>query len=93
MGENRIAFSKELTIENELGLHARSAAMIAKIARNAVDRIWIVKAGEKADATSIMDILTLACVKGTRISVQIENNADRDILGDIVNLVMNRFGE
>ena len=93
MGDNRIAFSKDLTIQNELGLHARSAAMIAKIAQAAIDRVWIVKGSEKADATSIIDMLTLACVKGTCVKVQIENDADRDILRDIVKLVNNRFGE
>lgn len=93
MGDNGKEFSKDLIICNELGLHARSAAMIAKIAQQAVSRIWIIKDEEKADAASIIDILTLACAKGTQISVQVENEDDLDRLQEIAELVENGFGE
>ena len=93
MGDNGKGFSKDLVIRNELGLHARSAAMIAKIAQQAAAKIWIVKDDEKADAASIIDILTLACTKGTHISVQVEIDADLDRLQQIVELIENGFGE
>jgi phosphotransferase system HPr (HPr) family protein len=80
-------------INNELGLHARSAARIAEIARNAKGAIWVVKDDERADASSIVDILTLACEKGTKIRIIIEDRADTDILKAIVDLVDNGFGE
>ena len=80
-------------IKNELGLHARSAAQIAEIARNSRGNVWIVKDGEKAVASSIMDILTLVCEKGTKITIIIEDAADTDILKAIVDLVDNGFGE
>jgi len=84
---------KPATIKNELGLHARSAAGIAEIARHSRGNVWVVKNEEKADASSIMDILTLVCEKGTKIRIVIEDAADTDILDAIVDLVDNGFGE
>jgi phosphocarrier protein len=84
---------KVVTIINELGLHARSAAQIAKTAGNSTANVWLKKGDKIADAASIIDILTLACEKGTRITILIENWADIDILKDIVDLVESGFGE
>jgi phosphotransferase system HPr (HPr) family protein len=86
---------KVVTIKNELGLHARSAAQIAKIAGNstATANVWLKKGDKIADAASIIDILTLACEKGTRITILIEDWADIDILNDIADLVESGFGE
>ena len=87
------ALSREATIINELGLHARSAAKIAKLAQPASGSVWIAKEDQKADASSIVDILTLACEKGTRITICVEDKGDLQILEDITKLVENGFGE
>ena len=68
-------------------------AHIAEIAGNAVSNIWLVKDGRRADASSIVDILTLACEKGTKIRIIIEDPADADILTALVDLVDSGFGE
>ena len=81
------------TIKNELGLHARSAAQIAGIARNSSANVWIQKDNEKADASSILDILTLVCAKGTKITIIIEDLVDLPILNAIADLVETGFGE
>ena len=85
--------SRDLVIVNELGLHARSAAKIAALAGQSKASVWIKKGGEKADASSIVDILTLACEKGTKITIRIENKADFNILEAITELVKSGFGE
>lgn len=81
------------TIKNELGLHARSAAQIAGISQNSFANVWIQKDNEKADASSILDILTLACAKGTKITIIIEDLVDLPILNAIADLVETGFGE
>ncbi len=85
--------SREVVIVNELGLHARSAAKIAELAQNSKAAVWVKKDAEKADASSIVDILTLACEKGSKITLIIEDKTDRPILEDIVNLIETGFGE
>ena len=88
-----IEFSKEVVIVSELGLHARSAAKIAKLAQNAKSTIWLIKDDEKADASSIIDILTLACPKGSRIALSADSLSDIDIINDITALVERGFEE
>lgn len=86
-------FSRDVYIINELGLHARAAAKIAELAQTAKATIWIIKDGIEVDASSILDILTLACAKGSKITVKIADQSDSDILNAIVKLVARGFGE
>ena len=85
--------STTLRIVNDLGLHARSAAKLAKLAGEARGGVWIMKNGNVADATSMLDILTLACPAGTEITVSIDDQADLNILEQIAALVQSGFGE
>ena len=84
---------RDVVVKNELGLHARSAAQIARIVQNASANVWIKRGGEKVDASSIMDILTLACEKGATITVIIEDPSDIGVLDAVVALVNSGFGE
>jgi len=93
MGQMENTCSKRVSITNELGLHARPAAQIAEIARNAKQKIWLIKDEEQVDATSIIDILTLACFKGTEVTLRIEHKEDRSILEEIAALIETGFGE
>lgn len=88
-----VELTKDVMVVNELGFHARTAAQIAKLAQNAGSGIWIIKDGEKVDASSIIDILSLACAKGSRVTFTVENQSDATILHDIIKLVESGFGE
>jgi len=85
--------TRQVEVINELGLHARSAACIAKVAGDAVSGVTIEAGDANVDASSILDILTLACVKGTMITVRIDDPSDGEILDRIVALVEDGFGE
>ncbi len=89
----KTAQSRTLRIVNDLGLHARSAAKLAKLAGEASGGVWIMKNGNTADATSMLDILTLACPAGTEITVSIDDEADVNTLERIAALVRSGFGE
>ncbi len=93
MVKTDIEFSKKVVIVNELGLHARSASKIAKLAQNAKSTIWVIKDNEKADASSIIDILTLACPKGSKIALSADSQLDIDIINKIIALVERGFEE
>jgi phosphotransferase system HPr (HPr) family protein len=93
MRKSEPVLSREVTIVNELGLHARSAAKIAELANRSKAPVWIVKGDQAADASSIVDVLTLACEKSTKITIRIENKADFNILEAITELVESGFGE
>ncbi len=91
MLENRL--SKKTTVMNDLGLHARPAAMIASLALKAQSNVWLYKNGDQVDASSIIDILSLACLKGTDVTLEVENPEDIHILNQIIKLFEKRFGE
>lgn len=93
MAESIDRISRDVVITNELGLHARSAGRIAKLAQKGESKIWIIKDGVKADATSIIDMLTLCCEKGSTITIRIVDKSDLTILNDLVKLVEDGFGE
>jgi phosphocarrier protein HPr len=78
---------------NELGLHARSAAKVARIAAGAKGPVWLIRNGTRVDASSVIDILTLACVKGTGIRFEVDNPGDDLLLKQLVDLVERGFDE
>ena len=85
--------SRDALIINELGLHARSAAGIAKLAQNANSKVWLIRGKERVDASSVIDILSLACSKGSKITLEIDEESDIDILNKIIELIKKGFGE
>ena len=87
------ALSLEVTVRNVLGLHARPAARIAKIANAAKSRIRLIKDGDAVDASSIIDILSMGCAQGSRVTIQIEDPSDSDVLNAIAGLFESGFGE
>jgi phosphocarrier protein len=85
--------SRKVTIPNELGLHARAAAKIAELAENAKSQVYIVKDGDEAEATSIVDVIALYCPSGTEVGVKITDPADVKVLNNIARLIETGFGE
>jgi len=88
-----VVLARDVTLVNELGLHARSAAQIARIAKAARGGVWVLRAGEKADAASVMDILTLACGKGATLTLAVDDPQDAPILDALAGLVESGFKE
>ncbi len=84
---------KQVVIESELGLHARPAGTITKIARDAEQSIWIIDGENRADASSVIDILTLNAKKGNHITLEIESEKDTRILDALANFIESGFGE
>ena len=85
--------SKEVTVVNALGIHARAAAKVSKLAQAASAGVWMTKDEHTVDASSILDILTLACAQGTTVTLEIDDPADMDVLGKLEHLVAGGFGE
>ena len=85
--------SRDVVIRNELGLHARSATRIATLAQTGKSGVWVIRGTVKADASSVVDILTLACEKGSKITLQVDDPSDAELLDALVDLVESGFGE
>ncbi len=83
----------DVIVRNPFGLHARPAALIAKLAMKASAGIWMTANGETIDASSIIDILSLACTDGTHITIEAESISDVEILREIRSLFEKGFDE
>jgi phosphocarrier protein len=85
--------TRELVISNRLGLHARAAAKLVQAVEAYQADIRLVKGGEKADARSVLSLISLGCAEGARVTVEAEG---ADALGAVLavkNLFEERFGE
>ena len=65
--------SFSLEVSNKMGIHARPAAMVVRIATKYDGNIWVEKDGEKVNAKSIMGIMMLAAAKGTLLTFHIDS--------------------
>lgn len=84
---------KTLTIKNELGLHARSAAMIVRVLERYRSSVFLERDGNQVDARSLLDILTLACPKDSRVVVRADGDDAWEAVNSIAKLVDDKFGE
>ena len=85
--------SKNLTILNKLGLHARAAAKLVALSNNFKSEIILVKDNKSADARSIMKLLMLSASKGSALEVKITGNDQEEAMSSIEKLFLNGFDE
>ena len=82
-----------VTITNDLGLHARPAALVAQTAQRFAARVSLVVAERRVDAKSILDILSLAAGKGTTLAIHGQGEDAEACVTAIADLVRGRFQE
>jgi phosphocarrier protein len=80
-------------IINALGLHARAAAQMVKVANRYKSDITIEAHGQRANAKSIMGVLMLAAAQGTQVKLTCKGEDAEACLADLVRLINDRFGE
>lgn len=85
--------TKELLIENKLGIHARAAAQIVKSASAYSSKITLAKDGLEVDGKSIMGIMMLAAAKGSTLTVQVHGGDEDDALKGLEKIFKDKFGE
>jgi phosphocarrier protein HPr len=85
--------SRDLTIVNRKGLHARATAKFVQCCDRFDASVTVTKDGETVGGSSIMGILTLGAAQGTMISVAAEGAQAVEVIDALAQLVANRFGE
>ena len=81
------------TVVNEMGLHARPAALLVKLAAKFESEIWLANGPSEVNGKSIMGVLTLATECGSEIVVKAEGNDSEEAVQSIVELINSGFGE
>ena len=91
MSEKQI--TKVFTVKNELGLHARAAALFVRLSSRFGSDIKLVKDGYEVDGKSILGVLSLAATKGSEIEVCTRGADADEALTRIEELIESGFGE
>lgn len=82
-----------MQIVNKLGLHARAAAKLVRAASGFQSQIIIRKDGNEVDGKSILGVLMLAAGQGTRITLRVTGQDEKEAAETIEALITQRFGE
>ena len=83
----------KLKVKNAQGLHARPAAMIAKLLQGSKSQVTISYRQETINARSIMSILMLAIKKNSLITLTVEGDDAEETLNKLVSAFETQFGE
>lgn len=85
--------TEELEICNKYGLHTRTAGRFAKLASEFESEVFVTKNEETVDGKSILDLLTLAAAKKTKIILTVKGSDQEKAFQALKDLVLGGFGE
>jgi len=84
---------KEIEIINKLGLHARAAAKLVTCAGAFASQVRLEWKGRRVSGKSIMDVMMLAAVQGSSITLLIKGKDEAAACAALERLVADCFGE
>lgn len=84
---------RSIVVSNKLGLHARAAAKLTRLAGQFDSEIFISRGARKVNAKSIMGVMMLAAGQGTTVELQAEGGDAQEALKAIEELFNDKFGE
>jgi phosphocarrier protein HPr len=93
MGISEQCHCDEVTVQNSLGLHARPASQLVKLALTFEAEIMFEKNGESVSAKSLMGLLMLSAGCGTVLKISATGGDGRSALEAIVELINRKFDE
>ena len=86
-------FTQEITITNEVGLHARPATYFIQKANEFKSGIWVEKEERRVNAKSLLGVLSLGIMKGTTISLIADGADEQEAVAALRELIETNFGE
>ena len=84
---------KEVEIKNKLGLHARPASLLVKLAGKFESEIQLMKDDTEVNAKSILGVMMLAAGPGQKITITADGGDETEAVDAISSLVDSGFGE
>jgi len=88
-----VSAEREFDIQNRLGLHARAAAQLVRLANGFASEIRVEKDGLEVNGKSIMGVLMLAAPKDARILIRASGEDAEEAVAAIGELIARKFGE
>ena len=85
--------SKEVVVQNQVGLHARPATFFVQKANEFKSSVWVEKDERKVNAKSLLGVLSLGITKGTSINIIADGSDEKDAVEVLVRLIASNFTE
>jgi phosphocarrier protein HPr len=86
-------YVKEVTVQNQVGLHARPATFFIQKANEYKAAIWVEKDERRVNAKSLLGVLSLGIMGGTAIRIIADGTDEQTAVDDLVALVESGFSE
>lgn len=85
--------SREITVQNQVGLHARPATFFIQKANEFKSSIWVSKDERKINAKSLLGVLSLGVTRGTTIVVEAEGADEEEAVKALEDLIVSNFAD
>ena len=81
-------YTQEITVNNEVGLHARPATFFIQKANEFKSSIWVEKDDQRVNAKSLLGVLSMGITKGTRISIIAEGPDEEEAVKALTEMLV-----
>ena len=82
-------YVKEVTVENQVGLHARPATFFIQKANEYKSSIWVEKEERRVNAKSLLGVLSLGIMKGTTVTLIADGGDEKEAVDALADLIEN----
>jgi phosphocarrier protein HPr len=83
--------TRQVTVSNRLGLHARAAARFVHRASQFSSRILVTRGDQTVDGKSILGLLLLAAARGVTLDISTDGPDAQDAMDALVLLIEQGF--
>ena len=83
--------SKDVTVKNQVGLHARPATFFIQKANEFKSSIWVEKEERKVNAKSLLGVLSLGITRGTTITLIADGADENEAVDGLIELILSDF--
>ncbi len=85
--------SREITITNDVGLHARPATFFIQRANSFKSSVWIEKDDRRVNAKSLLGVLSMGVVKGTVVTLIADGEDESETLDGLEKLIVSELND
>ena len=82
-------YTREITVKNEVGLHARPATYFIHKANEYKSGIWVEKEERRVNAKSLLGVLSLGIMKGTAVTLIADGSDEKEAVDALAELIEN----
>lgn len=86
-------YVKEVSVKNQVGLHARPATFFIQKANEFKSSIWVEKEERRVNAKSLLGVLSLGIVGGTPIRIIADGSDEQEAVEGLISLIESGFTE